>query len=224
MPLRSITPSSHPGNQHRLIVLVRHGRPNVDENIHPVQWSLSESGREAAKALGEKLKDRGFTFERIISSPEAKAVQTAEAIASSLDRTVSGVVVVVDAGLSEHARNHSNFLPREDFEASIARLFSADPSELVFGKETANAAVERFMAAIQRQMESSVMDVIAVTHGTILSLYLGRTLGIDSLPFWRNLKMPTAIVICGDQLEVIEAVGATLPENRPIAIMRGESP
>ena len=196
--------TSPPYSEHQLrrIVLVRHGRPNIDKNIDRTQWGLSEASVQAVKSLGKRLKDRGFEFESIISSPETKAFQTAQAISSSL----GGASVKVDVDLSEHRMNNSDFLAQEDFEAGIVRLFTDDPSTLVFGEETADATIDRFRAVIQRQSESSAGDLIAVTHGTILSLYAGRTLGMDSLQLWRSLKMPMAIVICGDQLETIEAV------------------
>jgi broad specificity phosphatase PhoE len=151
---------------HRL-VFIRHSAPEIDENIRSTQWHLSQTGREAAKALGEKLKPKGFVFERIISSPEIKAFETAELVGSSMEVNLK---VEVDSDLKEHLRNHSSFLPREEFEAGIARLFGGDPSQLQFGVETADAAVGRLISAIERQKQflaRETSDIMVVTHGLI---------------------------------------------------------
>jgi len=58
-------------------------------------------------------------------------------------------------------------------------------------------------AALARGMASGASDVMAVTHGTIMSIYLGRTCGIDPLPFWRALPMPAAAIVEGGRLRLI---------------------
>ena len=184
------------------LVLVRHGKPEIEEGTASTQWPLSQPGREAAASLANHLK--GFIFGKITSSPELKAIGTAEAIAQKL-----GLKVEVDDDLSKHKRHSKGFLPLGDFNAQIARLFESPWSELVFGDETANAALERFSRALDRQHASTgVGDVVVVTHGTIMSIYVAHRLGIDPLPLWRSLTTPTAIVISGNEMEVLEPQGA----------------
>jgi broad specificity phosphatase PhoE len=183
------------------IVLVRHGRPDIEVGMSASRWRLSQSGRNAVALLADRL--RRFDFRKVASSPYAKALETAEAIA--LHR---GLTVEVDVDLSEHARHSTEFLSRADFEEAVARLFNS-PHDLVFGDETANDAFERFTRALDRQCPASDgADIVAVTHGTIMSIYVSRRLGIDPLLFWRALAMPTAIVLCGNELEIIEVQGA----------------
>jgi 2,3-bisphosphoglycerate-dependent phosphoglycerate mutase len=184
------------------LVLVRHGKPEIEEGTPSTQWPLSQSGLEAAASLATQLE--GFTFQKIASSPELKAISTAEAMAQKL-----GLSVEIDDDLSEHKRHSTGFLPLEDFNGQIARLFESPWSELVFGDETANAALERFTRALDRQYVSSGSgDVLVVTHGTIMSIYVANRLGIDPLPFWRSLSTPTAIVISGNEMVVLEPRGA----------------
>jgi 2,3-bisphosphoglycerate-dependent phosphoglycerate mutase len=195
------TPNSGLKMQPRL-VLVRHGKPEIEEGTPSTQWPLSQSGLEAAASLATQLE--GFTFQKIASSPELKAISTAEAMAQKL-----GLSVEIDDDLSEHKRHSTGFLPLEDFNGQIARLFESPWSELVFGDETANAALERFTRALDRQYVSSGSgDVLVVTHGTIMSIYVANRLGIDPLPFWRSLSTPTAIVISGNEMVVLEPRGA----------------
>jgi broad specificity phosphatase PhoE len=185
------------------LVLVRHGKPEIEEGTPSTQWLLSQSGREAAALLATQLE--GFTFQKITSSPELKAIGTAEAIAQKL-----GLNVEIDDDLSEHKRHSTGFLPLEDFNTQIARLFQSPWSELVFGDETANAALERFTRALDRQYVSTgSSDVLVVTHGTIMLIYVANKLGIDPLPFWRSLSAPTAIVISSSEIVVLKPRGAT---------------
>jgi len=191
------------------LVLVRHGKPVIEDGVRPAQWRLSEAGYEASWALGQKLRDEGFNIQRIVSSPEIKALNTAIAIAASLGGDTE---VETNANLSEHARESTDFLPRSEFEEAIAHFLRDDPSQLVFGEETADAAFQRFATAIQQEKklrESSgeeASDIIVATHGTILSLYVGRILGIDPFPFWQELRMPLAVVISkGNQLSIVNA-------------------
>jgi hypothetical protein len=49
-------PSSRPGKQSRL-VLVRHGKPEIEKGISSTQWPLSQSGRDAAASALQKSPD-----------------------------------------------------------------------------------------------------------------------------------------------------------------------
>ena len=180
----------------RRIVLVRHAKPRIQENIPSSQWKLSPEGAEAATGLAEHLRE--FQFSHIASSPEPKAVGTAQAIASRI-----GLAVAIDEGFAEHSRKSVGFVSRDEVEAGIAALF-ANPGRLVFGDETANECFYRFQQALDRQVAKSTGDVIAATHGTILSVYVARTLGIDPMPFWRRLGLPCAIVLSGKELRVVQ--------------------
>ncbi len=197
------------------LILVRHGTPVVEDGLPPARWRLSKAGHDAATALGQKLQEEGFAFHRIVCSPETKALDTARAICGGLGGDV--VAVETNPGLSEHARETSGFLPRSEFDEAIARFFRSDPSKPVFGDETADAAFQRFAAVSQQEeyyhlresVDRGASDVIAVTHGTVMSLYVGRILGIDPFPFWQALKTPTAVVVSGgNQMTIIDAPGS----------------
>lgn len=130
------------------LVLVRHGKPEIEEGTPSTQWPLSQPDLEAAASLATQLLD--FKFQSITSSPELKATGTAEAIAEKL-----GLKVELDDDLAEHKRHSTGFLPLEDFNTQIARLFESPWSELVFSDETANGTLERFTRALDRQYVSS---------------------------------------------------------------------
>lgn len=189
------TPNASPFREPRLC-LIRHGKPQINEDAHPSLWPLSQSGREATASLADKLK--GFTFRKISSSPEPKALETAEVLGKKL-----GLEVEIDKDLSEHSRHGTTFLPLEEFEEKIKDLFEKK-GELVFGEETANAALDRFKRALGRQEAAAREgDVLVVTHGTILSIYVSWKVGVEAFEFWKNLSTPIGVVIKGKEIDII---------------------
>jgi broad specificity phosphatase PhoE len=169
------------------LILVRHGRPAIDPDKPPTSWPLCPEGRDAVERLAGRL--AAFTPTAIASSPEPKALETAELLASRM-----GLTVEVDADLHEHKRQHLSFGTEEEFRKRIAAVF-AKPSEPVGGHETAHEAAQRLAAALSKHRGA---PLVAVTHGTILSVYLGEKLGCDAHDLWRSLHMPDAFVLDAD--------------------------
>lgn len=176
------------------LILVRHGRPAIDPDQPSTSWPLCPEGREAVEALAEKIGAHAPVA--VVASPEPKARETAALIAGKL-----GLSVEIDPGLHEHKRRHLSFGTEEDFRAKIARIF-ASPAEPVGGIETAHEACERLAAALANHQGR---PLVAVTHGTVLSLYLGERLGCDAHDLWRSLHMPDAFVLDADG-ELIERI------------------
>ena len=116
-------------------------------------------------------------------------MQTAQIIA---DRT--GSQIHADIRLREHERRSVGFLERDRFEARIASIFDK-PDEIAYGDESADAVHARFAAAIDDAVARSSGPVAVVTHGTAMTIYVSRLLGITPMPFWTKLGMPVAIVI-----------------------------
>lgn len=177
------------------LILIRHSAPQIDPALPARDWLLSAEGHAAATALAERLAGHGIG--KIISSDEPKARQTAEAVASTLN-----LPLALDRDLREHERANVGYLPRPDFEASIARFF-AQPEQLAFGEETADQVFARFSAAVERGAGPNRGTIALVTHGTALTLYLARTIGIAPLPFWHSLTLPMAIAIEGGVLSIL---------------------
>lgn len=177
------------------LILVRHGRPAIDPDQPSTTWPLCPEGRDAVEALAEKI--RAYAPAAVVASPEPKACETAELIARKL-----GLAVTVDPGLHEHKRRHLSFGTEADFRAKIERIF-ASPTEPVGGIETAHEACQRMAAALAQHR---ARPLVAVTHGTVMSLYLGERLGCDAHDLWRSLHMPDAFVLDADG-GLIERIG-----------------
>lgn len=166
------------------LILVRHGRPKIDPDMPPTTWPLCPEGREAVEKLAAALDD--FRPTGLVSSPEPKALETAQILGQRL-----GLTVEADAGLHEHKRQHLSFGTEQEFRQRIAAVF-ANPTQAVHGGETAHEACERLAAALAKHQGA---PLVAVTHGTVLSLYLGWKLGCDAHDLWRSLHMPDAFVL-----------------------------
>jgi len=169
------------------LILVRHGRPLIDPDAPPTTWPLCPDGREAVAKLATQLAQ--YAPSAVASSPEPKALETAQIIADQL-----GLKVEVDAGLHEHKRPALAFGTEEAFRARIAQVF-AEPAKAVAGGESVEQACARLAKALA---EHPARPLVAVTHGTVLSHYLARSLGLDAHDLWRSLHTPDAFVLDAD--------------------------
>ena len=92
-------------------------------------------------------------------------------------------------------------LTREAFEARVRDLF-ARPSELVFGSETADQARRRYTMAVMRLVTSTSADVVIVSHGTVITLFVAEAAGVNPFAFWQRLEMPSAVTLSLPDLKV----------------------
>jgi broad specificity phosphatase PhoE len=128
------------------------------------RWSLSPAGLARARVLTEQ--PWVAEVERIVSSEETKAVQTAELLAERI-----GLSVEVRAGIGENDRSTTGFLPPEEFEATADRFF-AEPGASVRGWERAVDAQSRIVAGLADLLESDdERNTVVVGHGGVGTLW-----------------------------------------------------
>jgi len=172
----------------KYLILVKHSLPEIVENIPAREWKLSTVGRERAQWLAERLLD--YQPEVIISSVEQKAIETSEFIAKR-----TGVPVYVVEGLHEHDRSDVPFLVNDQFQDAVQEFFNK-PTELVFGNETADKAFERFNRTVLSLLSSHKERTVAiVAHGTVISLFVSRLIGVNDFLFWNELGLPSFVVV-----------------------------
>jgi len=172
----------------KYLILVRHSLTEIIENAHAREWSLSEQGRARAHGLAAHLIP--YEPEIIVSSFERKAQQTATILGENL-----GLNFYVADGLHEHDRSRSPFYSADKFQ-SLVREFFDNPDALIFGSETANQAFLRFQKAVELTMSSNKnKTVLIVSHGTVISLFVSRLIGMDGWVFWQELGMPSYTVL-----------------------------
>lgn len=180
-----------------MLILVKHSLPEIDPSVPANEWILSDEGRRRAWILGEQL--GRYNPDRVVSSIEPKAIETAEIASGSLKIPLEIVEV-----LHEHERANVGFLETERFEQSIRRLYE-QPSELVFGEEMADSAHDRFSMAVNRLMDCYPKENIAiVTHGTVLSLFVSRNSDLEPFALWKKLGLPSWVVLSRRDFRVIE--------------------
>ena len=174
----------------RRLILVRHGPPQRVEGVAAHEWQLSEQGRETCENFFSTLVTPGAAKIPvqpgiIASSIEPKAVQTAEIMAH-----LFGLNVETVAGLHEHDRSKMGYLEAIDFNRKVAE-FLTHPDELVMGLETANQALQRFTQTVESVCNRTPTgDVVIVSHGTVMTLYLAPRMNRDPFLFWQKLGMP----------------------------------
>jgi broad specificity phosphatase PhoE len=170
------------------LILVKHSLPEVVESLPAREWKLSDEGRVRAQRLAKQLSR--YQPEVIVSSVEPKAIETAEIVANSL-RLVSHVM----DGLHEHDRSKTPYLSSDEFKSTICEFFEK-PDMLVFGSESANQSHERFYQAVHSVLNSQKdKTIIVVAHGTVISLFVSRLIGVSDFSLWSELGSPSFVLI-----------------------------
>lgn len=167
------------------LILVRHSISAVDISRPPAEWPLSEAGLRAVGALADTLGDRDISA--IFSSEEPKAAETAGQLARLLECDWSTA-----PGLHEHERERMDWHGEEAWYALLREFFN-NPDDVVFGLESARRALDRFSEAadcVLQEVDGDPGPVAIVSHGTVISLFVARQLGIDPYSIWRKLNMP----------------------------------
>ena len=88
------------------LLLIRHALPLRTQDGEGSDPELTEAGWEQARRLPEAL--ARFEISRLVSSPQRRAVQTAEPVAAARNLTVD-----IDERLAEYDRGLSHYLPIE---------------------------------------------------------------------------------------------------------------
>jgi broad specificity phosphatase PhoE len=179
------------------LIFFRHSLPEIDPAIPAREWHLSKEGQHRCRRLAERLLD--FNPQRIVSSLEPKALETAQILAERL-----GFPCESAAGLHEHLRSRVAHTHQQTFEASVKAFFE-QPDRLVYGDETADQAYTRFDRAVEavRDQYPDRSPIVIVSHGTVISLFVGRACGVDPFSVWKSLKLPCMIVFSAQRPSLI---------------------
>jgi broad specificity phosphatase PhoE len=171
------------------LILVKHAAPEVVADVPSCQWSLSESGRLQCHELARRIARYAPTS--VFASEEAKAAQTAQAIAHLLDLSSTTA-----PDLHENDRNGLPFLPSEEAYHAWIEDFFLRCDDRVMGRESANQAHARFVTAVQRVLRNGDgRPMVIVTHGTVATLLVTRANKLSPFPFWRELRFGSLVVL-----------------------------
>jgi len=184
--------------------------PVIEPAIPAREWRLSEEGQRRCRLLAGRLAK--FNPQRIVSSLEPKAQETAQIVAETL-----GMPYESAAGLHEHLRSRVEHTSQEIFEA-LVRAFFEQPDQLVYGDETAAQAYNRFAQAVETIQDKyrSQTPLVIVTHGTVISLFVARVCGVDPFSVWKSLKLPCMVVFSAQFPSII-----SLESSDPFPLIAG---
>lgn len=170
------------------LVLVKHLRPEIEPSVPSDRWRLGVEGRRRCRSPADRLAAEKPTA--IVASGEPKAIETAALLAARLRCSVRTA-----PGLHEHDREGVEFLGEAAFDAAVAEFFRR-PRALVLGRETADGARNRFLAAVDRVLAGEPTGApVIVTHGTVIALFVAAHNDIDPSAFWRGRGLPSFVVL-----------------------------
>ena len=170
------------------LVLVKHALPVLDSSRPAKEWQLGAEGEQQTKPLADHL--RAFAPLRLIASPEPKAMRTGELVAAELGVQISSI-----EDLQEFDRPRLPLLSKGDHERANAQIF-IDLNQRVLGAESGRDALNRFSAAIAAEMEQTqTQSLVAITHGTVISLFVGAHNDVDAFSLWKQLVCPSYVVL-----------------------------
>ncbi len=167
------------------LYLVRHAAVVVQADRPSSQWYLSLEGRAAAGALAEEPYWSDIAI--ISSSPEPKAVATAQRIAAR-----HGLAIRTEPDLREVERPWA-----EDGYRELAQRYLA--GEDIDGWEPLSGARGRALRCIGRVIEvADGQDAAVVSHGLLLTLYLSDLLQLDAAgarALWSGIGFPDVAAV-----------------------------
>ena len=167
-----------------VIYFISHPDVVIDPEVPVPQWPLSERGRARMRAM---LTQQPWVagVRAVHASTEQKAIDGARILAEHL-----GLGFETAEALGENDRSATGFLPGSEFEAT-ADAFFARPHESVRGWETAAAAQQRIVRAVEEVAASARHggDLAIVSHGGVGTLLLCHLAG---WPIDRSRDQPGA--------------------------------
>ncbi|MGH2586784.1 MAG: histidine phosphatase family protein [Dehalococcoidia bacterium] len=184
------------------IVLVRHAAVETDPAVPPSQWVLSDAGRAAARALAKERLWR--PIQRIFTSPEPKAMETAHILAGP-----NGMTVTVVEDLHEVERPANQWFG-DDYPGgypAAVRAYFAQPEQATHGWETAAAAQARIRSCMDELRRWEPDGFAVAGHGLTLSLYVASVIKADPAAIWPTIGLPDYAILDPDNGRLERAFG-----------------
>ncbi len=168
--------------------LIRHAAVVVRPEQPSKDWHLSPEGRTATEGLASDAD--WTTLARLYTSSEPKAIATAQRIAMR-----NALPISIESALHEVERPWAGGDHQEYRE--LARSYLC--GEPVDGWEPRETSATRIRASIETIVSAhSQADVGVVSHGLVLSLFLGALLGLDgraTAALWDGIAFPDYAIV-----------------------------
>jgi broad specificity phosphatase PhoE len=154
------------------VLLVRHALPLRSEHAEGSDPDLSEEGWAQVERLPEAL--ARFPISRVVSSPQRRAIQTAEPVAAARQLSVE-----IDDRFAEYDRDLPVYIPVEQIKAERPEEWA----RLAQGHLPSAVDEDAFRARVRAAVDDLVAaadpeDTVAVfSHGGVINVLLHEILG-----------------------------------------------
>ncbi|OBF15440.1 phosphoglycerate kinase [Mycobacterium kubicae] len=198
------------------LLLVRHALPLRSDHGQGADPELSEEGLAQIARLPNAL--ARFPISRVLSSPQRRAIQTAEPVAAAHQLKVD-----IDDRLAEYDRDLAHYIPveqiRDEFPQEWARMARGQLPSAV----DEDAFRARVRAAIDDLVAAADPDdtVAAFSHGGVINVILHEILGTARLlSFPIDYASVTRLLFSRSGQATVATVNATdhvwdlLPRNK----------
>ncbi|MFN2433021.1 MAG: histidine phosphatase family protein [Gemmatimonadota bacterium] len=181
----------------RELILIRHAESARDFDVPAEAWDLTARGRAPAEALaGAEFWPR---VDLLLTSDERKAMATAAPAAAR-----HGLTAVPEPGLREVRRPAGRIEP---WEAAVRGYLEGRGEAL--GWEPAASAGSRIAASLGKALlEHPAATIAAVSHGSVLALYVGRLLGLEDVhALWSEIPFAAWASLDPDEPRLLRRFG-----------------
>ncbi|CQD05753.1 histidine phosphatase family protein [Mycobacterium europaeum] len=158
------------------LLLVRHALPLRSEHGEGSDPDLSDEGLAQIERLPRAL-DR-FPISRVVSSPQRRAIQTAQPVATARELTVE-----IDERFAEYDRDLPLYIPVEQIREEMPEEWA----RLAQGHLPSAVDEDAFLARVRAAVDDLVVaaepeDTVAVfSHGGVINVLLHQILGTSRL-------------------------------------------
>jgi len=198
------------------LLLVRHALPHRSEPGQGADPDLSDEGRAQAARLPDAL--ARYPISRVISSPQRRAIQTADPVAQA-----RGLTVEIEDRFAEYDRELPAYVPIEQIRAENPKEWARMADGHLPSAVDEDAFRARVQAAVDHVFATADHeDTVAVfSHGGVINVVLHEILGTRRvLSFPIDYVSVTRLLVSRSGRASVVAVNGTehvwdlLPRNR----------
>jgi broad specificity phosphatase PhoE len=198
------------------LLLVRHALPFRSEPGQGSDPDLSDEGRAQIARLPEAL--ARYPISRVVSSPQRRAIQTAEPVAAARD-----LAVEIDDRFAEYDRDLPVYIPIEQIRAENPQEWARMAQGYLPSSVDEDAFRARVRAAVDYVVTAAAPDetVAVFSHGGVINVVLHEILGTARLlSFPIDYASVTRLLFSRSGQATVAAVNSTehvwdlLPRNQ----------
>ena len=104
-------------------------------------------------------------------------------------------------------------MPQAEFHSNI-RAVLENPSDVVFGHESADQVAGRIEAEIRRALSFDTGDTggnaLLVTHGTAIACFLRKLCAVDAFAAWNSFALPAFVALESQDFDIVDYSGVEI--------------